>query len=58
MVYYKDSSSDGLKPIALVVSIITAIAFGAGYFAYSNSLHTEESKNSTPVVQPAVHSHV
>jgi hypothetical protein len=58
MVYYKDSASDGLKPIALVVSIITAIAFGAGYFVYSNSLHAEESKSPTPAVRPAVHSHV
>jgi flagellar basal body-associated protein FliL len=55
MVYYKDASSSNLKPVLLVVTVVTAIIFGAGYFAYTSSLHAQDEKATAPVPK---HSHV
>jgi hypothetical protein len=55
MVYYNDASSSNLKPVLLVVSVVTAIIFGAGYFAYSSSLHAQDASATTSV---PTHSHV
>jgi flagellar basal body-associated protein FliL len=58
MLYYKDASSSNLKPVLLVVSVITAILFGAAYFAYSSSSHAHDENAAAPTNSSAAHSHV
>jgi flagellar basal body-associated protein FliL len=70
MVYFDDeASSTSLKTITMIITALTAIAFGCMYFVYSgsqkNNTETQSIEQSVPPAnapavqaKPPVHTHV